>query len=127
MTIGDRIKLLRNTLELTQSEFANRLRSVQNTITGYETGRRTPSGQVIELICREFNISRDWLENGNGEMFNHLDRDEELAAWAGSILNPNNDNEFMKKFVHMLSKLNQDDWKVLEKMALSMAEENEKG
>lgn len=65
----ERIKKLRKALDLTQTEFANRIGSVQNTITGYETGRRIPSNQVIALICREFRVNEEWLRTGNGEMF----------------------------------------------------------
>lgn len=67
--MNERIKKLRKALDLTQQEFASRIGSVQNTITGYETGRRVPSGQVISLICREFNVSETWLRTGEGEMF----------------------------------------------------------
>ena len=67
--MNERIKELRKALDLTQTEFANRIGSVQNTITGYETGRRIPSNQVIALICREFNVSEEWLRTGTGEMF----------------------------------------------------------
>lgn len=65
----DRIKKIRRTLDLTQQEFATRIGSVQNTITGYETGRRVPSSQVISLICREFGVNEVWLRTGEGDMF----------------------------------------------------------
>lgn len=60
-------------------------------------------------------------------MFLQLDREEELSKWAGSLVSPNNDNEFMKKFVYVLSKLDVDDWKVLEKIVTLLAEEKDKG
>lgn len=67
--MNERIRKLRRALDLTQSEFADRIGSVQNTITGYETGRRVPSGQVISLICKTFNVNEEWLRYGRGEMF----------------------------------------------------------
>ncbi len=67
--MNERIKKLRKALALTQQEFAERIGSVQNTITGYETGRRIPSSQVITLICKEFNVNEAWLRTGEGEMF----------------------------------------------------------
>lgn len=69
MDIGNRIKKLRKALDLTQTEFANRIGSVQNTVTGYESGRRNPSAPVIALICKEFNVREEWLRQGEGEMF----------------------------------------------------------
>ena len=69
MDVGSRIKRLRKELDLTQTEFAARIGSVQNTVTGYESGRRNPSAPVISLICREFNVREEWLRDGTGEMF----------------------------------------------------------
>lgn len=69
MTIGDRIKKIRKELDLTQAEFGARIGSVQNTVTGYESGRRNPSAPVVALICEKFNINEDWLKTGTGEMF----------------------------------------------------------
>lgn len=69
MTINERIKVLRNELNLTQTEFADRLGLSQNAIARYESGDRNPGGQTIKSICREFNVNVLWLENGEGEMF----------------------------------------------------------
>lgn len=55
---------------MTQTEFASRIGSVQNTVTGYESGRRNPSAPVIALICKEFNVNEEWLRTGEGEIFN---------------------------------------------------------
>lgn len=81
MNIGDRLKRLRKELDLTQEAFASRIGSVQNTITGYESGRRNPSAPVISLICREFDVNEEWLRNGTGEMFAPESNDE-LEALA---------------------------------------------
>lgn len=67
--IGERIKEVRKALGINQTDFAARLGSVQNTITGYETGRRVPSNQVIASICREFRVNEEWLRTGAGKMF----------------------------------------------------------
>ena len=69
MNIGDRIKKIRKELDLTQAEFGARIGSVQNTVTGYESGRRNPSTPVIALICEKFGVNETWLRTGEGEMF----------------------------------------------------------
>lgn len=81
MTIGSRIKKIRKELDLTQAAFAARIGSVQNSVTGYENGRRNPSQPVISLICSEFNVNKEWLETGEGEMFNPAPENE-LEALA---------------------------------------------
>lgn len=77
----NRLKQLRKALDLTQTEFAERIGTVQNTITGYESGRRNPSGPVISAICKEFNVNEEWLRTGSGEMF-APDPGDELEALA---------------------------------------------
>lgn len=69
MNIGNRIKRIRKELDLTQAEFAAKIGSVQNTVTGYENGRRNPSAPVIALICEKFNVREEWLRTGEGEIF----------------------------------------------------------
>lgn len=75
----------------------------------------TPSDRTINDICREFNISEHWLRTGEGEMFVQMSRDEEIAAFMGDVLAGEEDN-FRRRFIAMLSKLNEDQWEVLEQM-----------
>lgn len=122
----ERLKQLRKVLGLNQQEFAEKINLGQSTWAMIEVGKRALNDRHILLICSIFNVNEEWLRSGEGDMFVLLDREDELAVWSGKLLNPNNDNEFMKKFVHMLSRLDVDDWKVLEKMMLLMQEENKK-
>lgn len=82
MNIGDRIKKIRKELDLTQAEFGAKIGSVQNTVTGYESGRRNPSAPVIALICEKFNVNEEWLRTGEGEMFKAAPTDvlDQLAS-----------------------------------------------
>ena len=102
MNIGDRLKRLRKELDLTQEAFASRIGSVQNTITGYESGRRTPSAPVISLICREFDVNEEWLRNGTGEMFAPESNDE-LEALAKKYNLSNADQVLIEKYVNLKS------------------------
>ncbi|MCR0547782.1 helix-turn-helix domain-containing protein [[Clostridium] innocuum] len=68
--IGARIKELRNTLELTQTEFANKIGLSRNAVASYEGEIRTPNDAIIKLICKEFNVDYFWLTEGaNVDMF----------------------------------------------------------
>ena len=123
--MGERIKELRKALGHTQQEFANRIGSVQNTVTGYETGRRAPSNQVIALICKEFNVSEDWLRYGEGEMFRQQSRNDELTAFMGDLLK-NETPDFRARLVSVLARLDTEEWRLLEKMALKLVDEMKK-
>lgn len=67
VTLGERIKKVRKTLDLTQQEFADRIGMKRNSIAQVEMGRNT-SDQTIYSICREYNVSETWLRTGKGEM-----------------------------------------------------------
>ena len=102
MSIGNRLKRLRKELDLTQEAFASRIGSVQNTITGYESGRRNPSAPVISLICREYNVNEEWLRNGTGEMI-ALDASDELEALAKRYDLSSADQILIEKYVNLKS------------------------
>ena len=120
--MNNRIKELRKQLRLTQQQFAERIGSVQNTITGYETGRRVPSGQVIALICREFGVNETWLRTGEGEMFAPVDPENQLMEWAGRVLADSSDS-FRARFVRMMMGLTDKEWVVLEEKARQLLDE----
>ena len=115
----ERLKQLRKTLGLTQQEFADKIGSKRNTIAKYETNTNTPSAAVISLICREFDVNEIWLKTGEGEMFVSLTRDEEISRFVGETLSDESDT-FKKRFISMLSNLDESDWEVLEKMVTLM-------
>ena len=116
----ERIKKLRKALGLTQQEFADRLGMKRNTIANYETGRNDPSNSVISLISREFNVNESWIRSEEGEMFLQISRDQEIAEFIGKALSTEEDT-FKKRFIAMLSRLDESDWEVLERMALELA------
>lgn len=120
----ERIRKLRRSLDMTQQEFADRIGIKRNTIANYETGRNDPVDSVVSLICREFNVNENWLRTGEGDMFIERSRDEQIASFVGS-LQANADDSFKKRFISMLSALDDAEWEVLEKMAIKIYENKE--
>jgi bacteriophage CI repressor helix-turn-helix domain len=117
--LKDRIKKIRKELDLTQQKFADKLGVQRNTIAMYEMGRTLPSDAIMRSICREFNVNEDWLRTGQGEMFIKQTRDEQIASFVGSIQS-SEDDSFKKRFISMLSALDESDWEVLEKMVIML-------
>lgn len=70
--MNERIKLLRNTLNLSQEAFGEKIGVTRASISNMEKGTRNPSEQTIKSICREFNVNYAWLLEGKGEMFSAL-------------------------------------------------------
>lgn len=121
--MNKRLKEVRKALGLTQQEFADTIGSKRNTIAKYETETNVPSTAVISLICSKFNVNEEWLRTGKGEMFMELSKSEEIAAFMGDVLTDEDGSTFKKQLISVLSKLNENEWKVLESIAEKMADE----
>lgn len=66
MTIGKRIKHLRDVLNINQTEFGKRIGISNPAVSKIENGITNPAERTIKLICSEFGISREWLTTGSG-------------------------------------------------------------
>ena len=64
----NRLKELRKALGLKQREVAERLGVDVGLIGSWEIGRPIPKVRKYQ-ICKEYNVRREWLETGEGEMF----------------------------------------------------------
>lgn len=67
--MNTRIKILREMLKLSQTEFAEALNLKRNSISLIEVGKRNPSDRTISDMCEKFNVSEIWLREGTGDMF----------------------------------------------------------
>ena len=120
----ERIKKIRKALDLTQQKFADQLGVKRNTVGQWECGINAVTDQVINSICREFNVNETWLRTGEGEMFIELSRDEQIAEFVGRTLSTESES-FKKRFIAMLAKLDESDWETLEKIALELAQKKD--
>ena len=119
--MNERLKELRKTLKLTQQEFADRIHVSRGALAVYKIGRNEPIGAVVDLICREFDVNEHWLRTGEGEMFIAKTPGDEIAAFMGDILR--GEPDFRQRFIAVLSRMTADEWKLLERKVLELAEE----
>ena len=112
----DRIKAVRKALGLTQQALADRLGIKQNTVAQYEIGRNEPIDAVVTLLCREFRVNETWLRTGEGEMFQAVDREKEIAAFISDIIS-DPDKDFQRRFVSALSRLEPAQWELISDFA----------
>lgn len=117
--MNERIKKLRKTKGLTLEQFGLKVGVGKTAISNIEAGNRNVTEQMFKSICREFNVNEVWLRTGEGEMFIEITRDEQIATFVGSI-QANEDDTFKKRFISMLSVLDESEWEVLEKMAIAL-------
>ena len=74
MTINERVKHFRkNTLHISQAEFAAKLGMKQTGISYMERDGSTVTDQTIKAICLLYNVNEEWLRTGSGEMYAKTD------------------------------------------------------
>ena len=69
MSVNQRIKQVRQALNLSQAKFAKEISISNGYIAGIELEKRNVNDRLIKLVCITFNVSEHWLRTGNGDMF----------------------------------------------------------
>ena len=83
-----------------------------------------PSDRTISDICREFNVSEEWLRTGKGETFIQLSRSETIAKFAGGLMKEEDDS-FKKRLIEALAQLSESEWAVLEGIAEKLVQKKD--
>lgn len=118
--MNERVKELRKALGLSGEKFGEKIGLKKVAVSQIETGRNNLTEQNIISICREFKVNEDWLRYGTGEMFKEKSLDEEIISFIGDIQWDAEDN-FKKRFISAIAKLNDNEWEVIEKIMKNMA------
>ena len=122
--MNERIKILRKALGLTLEKFGINLGVTKAAISKIEKGERNITDQMFLAICREYNVSPDWLRTGTGEMFSE-DDEEYLFRWVGRVLKDKPES-FKKRVLNLLSSLDDSDWEALEKIFDKMSQQEKR-
>lgn len=104
MTEGERVKSVRKAKGLTLEKFGESFGMSRSSISDIENGRRSLTPQTRLSICREFNVNREWLETGEGEMFVKKEPqplDKLLSELLGGEAVTNEDKVLMKNFLEL--------------------------
>lgn len=122
MTQGEKIRALRKAKNLTLEKFGAPLGVGKTAISKIENDERGLTDQMIKSICREYGASEEWLRSGTGEMFVPMNRDEQISKFAGELLKE--DDSFKKRLIEALSKLDENEWELLEKIAKKLVKKD---
>nr|DAI51266.1 MAG TPA: Helix-turn-helix XRE-family like protein [Caudoviricetes sp.] len=110
--LKDRLRELRKTTGLSQTDFAEKLGCGRGTIKNLEEGKTGISPTFADLVCRIYGCDVVWLETGDGEMFREPTIDEQIAGFVGDVLSEKGD-EFQKRVMRILASLGPEGWKAL--------------
>lgn len=69
ISINARVKAIRKAKGLSQAEFGKAISLKQGGVSYIEQEGNTVTEQNVSLICQKFRVRREWLVDGEGEMF----------------------------------------------------------
>ena len=121
---GERIENLIKQLGITKTKFAEKLSVSQPYISKIIISGYVPSDRLIEDICEKFNANEKWLRTGEGEMFIRKTRSETIADFMVDMLNEE-EPSYKRRLIEALAELSTDEWKLLENIALKLAEKKD--
>lgn len=106
MTIANRIREIRKQEKLSQTAFGERLGVSKDVIVNIENLRVQPKPLLINSICREFNVNKEWLLDGIGEMYILSEEDAKLMELFAELTV--NENPKLQKAVLQLCELKEE-------------------
>jgi transcriptional regulator with XRE-family HTH domain len=68
-SIGARLKELRKALGLSQRDFGTGMYLSQSYYAQIEGEKREAPERILEFVSAKYNVSKNWLKDGAGEMF----------------------------------------------------------
>ena len=78
VSVNTRIKAVRKALGLSQRAFCKGIYLSQGFYAQIEGGFKKANERIYELISTKYNVNKDWLVTGKGEMFSGPTPDIEL-------------------------------------------------
>ncbi len=80
-----RIRLVRESLHLSQREFGEKLGVSRDVISNIEYGRVQPKRLLLQHMCQQYKVNERWLESGEGSMFDENSESEDKFCEALAI------------------------------------------
>ena len=127
--INQRFRELRKACKKSQEEWADIMRLSRSGIADIEAGRRNVTEKHIRLLSIESidgkYINEDWLRTGDGYPFKKLTRNQVITDFAADLIKE--DDSFKSRLIEALAKLSDDEWEVLEKLAVDLSNKKDQG
>lgn len=99
MDFGQRLKNIRNSRNMTQAELGQKLNVTNVSISGYESGTRSPDPETLLKIADIFHVSVDYLLGKTDEKLDLKDLlQNDVMTYGGSDLTEK-DRETIKRVI----------------------------
>lgn len=109
MNINERLESIRKSERLSRSKFGLKVGKTEDAIYNLERNRASISKEFIELVCNTFNVNKEWLLNGTGQMYNISQDTLDMSNVFDKIIS----SEELYKLVHDITELSEEKVKVL--------------
>ena len=117
--ISERFKQLRGELGKSQTEFGAGIGVSRSVINNIERGVTEPSDVFLNHICVIYNVNREWMENGEGEMFDKSEQLDETAKLIESI----SDSPAMRSLLATWAQLSDENKAVFKRFAAAYVQD----
>ena len=105
-----------------KSEVARRINVSPAFISQLCSGAALPSERTIVDIARVCGVNELWLRSGEGEMFQAMNEDEELAAYLGDVMNDETES-FRRRLTMEMKNWMPEVWQMIEEICKRLATE----
>ena len=119
--MNERIKKLRNNLNLTMKKFGENLGVSESAVSRMESGQYKITETLVKLIIKHFNVNEEWLKTGKGEMY-ITDKESKRAYLIGKYLAEN--DKFKLKVIDFMLEASDEDWDLFKKFVDKVATES---
>ena len=117
--ISERFKQLRDELGKSQTEFGAGIGVSRSVINNIERGVTEPSDVFLNHLCDVYNVNREWLETGEGELFDKSEQLDETTKLIESI----SDSPAMRSLLATWAQLSDENKAVFERFAADYVED----
>lgn len=114
--IGTRVKKVRLRKGISQEQFGEIIGIKKAAVSKIENGENSLSKGNLLAICRQFNVNKEWLINGSGEMFTLKSKEDEIRNFFENAISSDSDiAKIQRKFISTLVLLDEEEWIVLDR------------
>lgn len=114
--IGTRVKKVRLRKGISQEQFGEIIGIKKAAVSKIVNGENSLSKGNLLAICRQFNVNKEWLINGNGEMFTPKSKEDEIRNFFENAISSDSDiAKIQRKFISTLVSLDEEEWIVLDR------------
>lgn len=117
--ISERFKQLRDRIGISQTEFGAGIGVSRSVINNIERGVTAPSDVFLNHLCDVYDVNREWLETGEGDMFDQSYEQVETARMIEAI----SDSPAMRSLLATWAQLSDENKAVFERFAADYVED----